>query len=58
MAITIKSEREIGLMRESCKILAKVHNELGQFVRPGISTKDIDEFGEKLIRDMDVYRIF
>ncbi|HOO79761.1 MAG TPA: type I methionyl aminopeptidase [Lachnospiraceae bacterium] len=50
MAITIKSEREIGLMRESCKILAKVHNELGQFVRPGISTKDIDEFGEKLIR--------
>ena len=32
MAINIKSEREIQLMRESCKILAKVHDELGKFI--------------------------
>lgn len=50
MAIIIKSSREIELIRESCKILSKVHKELGQFIRPGISTKEIDELGEKLIR--------
>lgn len=50
MAINIKSSREIELMRESCKILGKVFMEMEQFVRPGISTKDIDDLGEKLIR--------
>jgi methionyl aminopeptidase len=38
-------------MRESGKRLAKVHEELGHFIRPGISTLDIDRLGEKLIRD-------
>ena len=52
MAILIKSPREIDLIRESCKRIAKVHEELGQFIRPGISTKDIDDLGDKLIRDM------
>ena len=50
MAISVKSAREIDLMRESGKILCSVHDELGRFVRPGISTMDIDQLGEKLIR--------
>ncbi len=50
MAVTIKSEREIGLMRESCKILAEVHARLGEAIRPGMSTLEIDTLGEKLIR--------
>lgn len=53
MAITIKSAREIELMRESCRLLEIVHNELGKAIRPGISTLDIDTLGEKLIRDMN-----
>ncbi len=52
MAVTIKSEREIELMRESCRLLAIVHKELEQAVRPGISTKDIDDLGESIIRKM------
>ncbi len=52
MAITIKSEREIALMRESCRLLAIVHKELEEAVRPGISTWEIDELGEKMIRKM------
>ena len=40
-------------MRESCKILAKVHEELGKAIKPGISTKDIDILAEKLIRSYD-----
>lgn len=50
MAVTIKSAREIELMREAGRILFEVHEELGKFVKPGISTLDIDRFGEKLIR--------
>ena len=50
MAVTIKSEKEIKLMRESCRILAEVHAQLGKAIRPGISTWDIDALGEKLIR--------
>lgn len=52
MAVTIKSEREIDLMRKSCKLLAKVHDELGQAIEPGMSTLDIDRLGEKLIRGL------
>ena len=52
MAVTIKSEREIGLMRESCRLLAQVHKELEQAIKPGISTLYIDQLGEKLIRSM------
>ena len=51
MSVTIKSAREIELMREAGRLLAEVHEELAKFVKPGISTKDIDKYGEKLIRD-------
>ncbi len=50
MAVTIKSEREISLMRESCKILAEVHTRLGEAIRPGVTTWEINELGERLIR--------
>lgn len=52
MAVTIKSEREIELMRESCRLLGIVHKELGEAIRPGMSTKDIDDLGESLIRKL------
>ena len=51
MSVTIKSAREIELMREAGRLLAEVHDELAAFVRPGVSTKDIDKLGEKLIRE-------
>ena len=50
MAVTIKSAREIELMRQAGKILASVHEELGKAIRPGMTTLDIDRLGEKLIR--------
>lgn len=50
MAVTIKSEREIELMREAGKILAKVHDELAKEIKPGMSTYEIDRIGEQLIR--------
>lgn len=53
MAVTIKSDKEIELMREAGKILAIVHKELEKAIKPGISTKDIDNLGEKIIRSYD-----
>lgn len=50
MSVSIKSAHEIELMRESCRLLAIVHKELEQAIRPGISTLDIDRLGEKIIR--------
>ena len=50
MSVTIKSEKEIELMREAGRILAIVHEELKDFIRPGISTLDIDKKGYEIIR--------
>lgn len=52
MAVTVKSKREIELMRESCRLLEIVHDRLGEMIKPGISTLDIDREGEKLIRSL------
>lgn len=50
MPVTIKSPREIELMRAAGKILAKVHEELGKELKQGMSTLEIDRIGEEIIR--------
>ena len=50
MPITVKSPREIELMTEAGRILEIVHNELGKALHPGMTTKQIDELGEEIIR--------
>ena len=50
MAVTIKSAREIALMKEAGRLLGIVHEELGKAIHPGMSTKEIDRLGEELIR--------
>ena len=52
MSVSIKTAREIDLMREAGRLLEKVHNELAKVIRPGISNWEIDHIGEKLIRDL------
>ncbi len=51
MAVTIKSEREIGLMREAGVLLAQVLDELAGSLHAGMSTLDLDRIGERLIRE-------
>ena len=51
MAVTIKSEREIALMRESCRILSGVFDHIAENMHPGMSTLEIDTIGERLIRE-------
>ncbi len=58
MAVTIKSAKEIQLMMESGKILAEVLERLGEMIKPGISTLDIDREGAKIIKSYDTIPSF
>lgn len=49
--IIIKSKQEIDIMREAGKVTGQVLKELETFIKPGVSTKDIDSFVENFIRD-------
>lgn len=49
--ITIKSEREIELMRESGFLTAMVLDLLEQEIRPGMTTMQLDRMAEEFIRD-------
>lgn len=48
--VSIKSKKEIERMREAGKILARVHKELEEALKPGMSTWEVDKLGERLIR--------
>ena len=48
--IEIKSKREIELMREAGKVLAEVHEKLGEKVAPGLSTGELNDYAEGIIR--------
>lgn len=50
MAINIKSEREIELMRDAGKILSEVHIKLKEEIRPSVTTHDINMKADELIR--------
>jgi len=50
--IIIKTPEEIKILREGGKHLATVLNKVKEKIAPGISTKDLDIYAEKLIRDM------
>jgi len=50
--IQIKTIREIKLIKKSSQIVSKVLSEIIDLIQPGMSTKDLDIFAEKRIREM------
>lgn len=50
MSVSIKSPRELELMRVAGRIVADVLQELREAVQPGMTTKDIDRISERAIR--------
>lgn len=48
--IAVRSEREIGLLREADQIVAEVLATLAQMVQPGITTRKLDAVAADLIR--------
>ncbi len=51
--ITIKSEREIELLRKAGKIVYDTHQYLKPFIKEGITTKELDRLAEDFIRSQD-----
>lgn len=49
MIVTLKSDREIELMKESGALLASIHEKLRDFIKPGMQTHAIDQFVQKEI---------
>src|SRR3974390_447856 len=50
MTISIKSEREIAIMRQAGKIVATVLAMLVEAVRPGLKTEELDVVAEREIK--------
>ena len=48
--ITIKSNREIEIMREAGRITALAHRKVKEAIRPGVSTLELDKIAEETIR--------
>ncbi|MFZ2072621.1 MAG: type I methionyl aminopeptidase, partial [Minisyncoccia bacterium] len=52
MAIIIKTKEEIEIIREGGKRLASVLNGVKDIIKPGVSTKELDNYARKLISEM------
>ena len=48
--IVIKSKEEIELLRVPCRATGELLNKLAGFIKPGISTWDIDSFCAEFIK--------
>lgn len=49
--ILLKSERELTLMRPACALAQTVLDEVCDFVQPGVTTRQIDQFAAERIRN-------
>jgi methionyl aminopeptidase len=56
--IVLKSEEEILVIRKSSRIVAQVLADLRNMVKPGITTKDLDDFAEKKARELGAIPAF
>ncbi len=48
--VTLKSERELNLMRVACRATALILDEMCRMVEPGVSTAELDRVAEEFIR--------
>jgi len=51
--IPIKSDTDLKIMRQACRIAATVLDRLCRIVAPGVNTYDLDQEGKKLLSEMD-----
>ena len=48
--ITIKSDREIELLRIAGNIVYQTHQYLKKYIKPGVTTKELNDIADKFIR--------
>ncbi|MCS7338027.1 MAG: type I methionyl aminopeptidase [Verrucomicrobiae bacterium] len=56
--IVLKTKREIDVMRVACDIASAVLQEVVEYIRPGMTTKQIDEFAAQQIKKMGAKSAF
>ncbi len=56
--IPIKSSKEIEKMRQSCRTASEILERVSELVRPGISTKEVDEAAADLMQEAGVKSAF
>jgi methionyl aminopeptidase len=56
--IIYKSDSEIQAIKRSNQIVAKVLSELKAMIKPGIQTRELDEYAENRTRDLDAVPAF
>lgn len=56
--ISIRSEREVDILREANQIVVKVHEYLADLIEPGITTRELDNTAARLIREMGATSAF
>ena len=56
--ITIRTKSEIAKLREAGRIVAKTHEYLKQFIKPGITTKELDKLADDFITSCGAYPSF
>lgn len=49
--ITRKSKREIEMMQKAGDILVQCHKEIGKRIKPGVTTKELDDFVEQFLKE-------
>ncbi len=50
--VTLKSEREIALMRQACRVVAQVLDEVVKMAVPGVSTAELDKYVQSRCKDL------
>ena len=48
--IILKSERDLELMRPACTVAGRVLDEIAAFIKPGLTTRQVDEFAAARIK--------
>ncbi|MBI5399828.1 type I methionyl aminopeptidase [Candidatus Saganbacteria bacterium] len=56
--IKLKSLAEVAVIRQACQIVARALEEMARQVKPGVTTGDLDNFAEKLIREAGAEPVF
>jgi methionyl aminopeptidase len=58
MSIPIKNAKEIEKMRQSCRTASDILDRVAELIRPGITTKEVDEAAADLMADAKVKSAF
>src|SRR5205814_9005354 len=56
--IPIKSAREVEKMRQACRTASDILDRVSELVRPGISTKEVDEAAAVFMQEANVKSAF